>query len=193
MSDPKLTMKSQYPPVHHPVRVFCRFCFTTVVVCLVFCAGCGVKALPHGRTLTIDLIDPKPLVSRSIENVLLLRIIKESTVLHEHFGWKIEIVPIPSHTDAENLVYTNPDGLGPDPSMIFAWHVMELYYPDARNLSVRGYPYIVHVRLEDPQVRGKGENAAFLSGKLLISWERQAGHNYDGAQTPTVQRSKPSK
>ena len=71
-------------------------------------------------------------------------------------------------------MYANPDGLGPDPSMLHAWQVADHFYPDRRTLAVRGSPYVIHAHLDNPRVTGRELKAAFTSGTLRISWEKQA-------------------
>jgi hypothetical protein len=157
-----------------PATAALTLSLTVSLLCSLHSAACTVQPLHRGETLAITLTDPRPLYSRSIEGRLLLRIVKERSIASDHFGWNVEVVPLPSGPHAENLVYANPDGLGPDPSMLHAWQVADDYYPDRRTLAVRGSPYVIHAHLDNPRVTGRELKAAFTSGTLRISWEKQA-------------------
>src|SRR5262249_32413861 len=131
-------------------------------------------ALQSNRSLSIELTDERSVITRRISRSLLLRLVKERTVDREHFGWNVEVVRVPYRPESDNLVCANASGKGPDPSMIYAWHVADRYYPNERELPVRGYAYVVKVALMNPRVLGNGPKAGFISGTLGVSWARQS-------------------
>jgi hypothetical protein len=104
--------------------------------------------------------------------MLELHMVKARSVESDHFGWDVEVVHIPYRPESDNLFYTNPPGKGPDSSMVYAWQVADRYYPNERELPVRGYPYVVRVVLVNPRLEGSGPKAWFISGRLVVSWAR---------------------
>ena len=82
-------------------------------------------------------------------------------------GGTLEVVHIPYRPESDNLLYTNPAGKGPDASVVYAWQVADRYYPNERELPVRGYPYVVRAVPVNPRLEGSGPKAWFISGRLV--------------------------
>jgi hypothetical protein len=101
-----------------------------------------------------------------------LRVVKDSSVKHKHFGWLVEVVRKPYKRNSPNLIYTNKPGVGADQSQVYAWHVAGGEFPNERQIKVRGFPYSVKISLIDTKTTGKGPGARFDSGTLRISWTR---------------------
>jgi len=149
---------------------------TRILVAMLFLA-CAVSTdrahsgvSQRAKSFTIDLTDGRSVISRRISRTLLLRLVKARSVESENFGWDVEVVRAPYRRDSENLVYANAAGKGPDPSMVYAWHVADRFYPNVRVLPVRGSSYVVRLVLVNPRVNGSGPKAWFISGKLTVSW-----------------------
>jgi hypothetical protein len=140
------------------------------------CMGAGLLAssAPARRqatdSLTIDLRDDRRSVSQAIDSALVLRVQNASTK-GQHQGWEVEVLRRPVTLDSRNLILNAPHG--PDPSDVEAWHVAEKYYPNERQIDVRGYPITVTIRLIDPTISGTGADAQFTSGSLRVSWKRR--------------------
>lgn len=126
-----------------------------------------------GHTISLRVTEPRNVISRDIGDGLVLRLIKESSVNREHFGWRLEVARKPYRKNSSNLLYQNKAGRGADQSQVYAWHIAEQHFPNERALRVRGYPYTVRVVLVACQVEGRGPDAGFISGEMRISWERQ--------------------
>lgn len=143
-----------------------------ILTCTASADAAGAQASRQLGSVSIDVTDERSLITRRIGRTLILRLVKERSVDREHFGWDVEVVRAPYRLESENLLYSNL-GHGPDPSMVYAWHVSDRYYPNERELPVRGYPYVVKVALADPRVEGSGPEAGFVSGTLVVSWARR--------------------
>jgi hypothetical protein len=124
-------------------------------------------------TLSINVTDERKIITRDINKNLLLRLIKDKSVDHEHFGWLVEVVRKPAGKNSTNLIYTNKLGVGADQSQVYAWHVAGGEFPNERQIKVRGYPYLIKISLKDPKIEGSGPDSRFVSGTLQISWSRQ--------------------
>lgn len=128
----------------------------------------------HSGALTIDLTDKHPLITRDIGDNLLLRVVKVSSARGGDFGWDIEVVRKPYDPDiSENLLYHSRQWHGPYPSQVEAWQVSQKYFPNERELGVRGYAVSVRISLVEPVVKGSGSEAQFTSGAVKISWEQR--------------------
>lgn len=125
-----------------------------------------------GNRIYLNVTDERKVISRNIGQGLLLRAVKESSVTHRHFGWRLEVVRSPYRRTARNLLYRNRAGHGADQSQVYAWHIAEGHFPNERELRVKGYPYTVRVALVDCRVEGKGADARFVSGEMRLTWER---------------------
>ncbi len=143
------------------------------LACVVSTDRAQSAASQRARSFSIELTDGRSVVSRRISRTLLLRLVKARSVESENFGWDVEVVRAPYRRDSANLIYANAAGKGPDPCMVYAWHVADRYYPNERELSVRGFPYVVRLVLVDPRVEGSGPKAWFISGRLVVSWAKQ--------------------
>lgn len=140
------------------------------IVCL---GGRGsVSAAPQTGALTLDVTDARPLHTRRLGGGLVLRVVKERSAHHPHFGWRLEVVRAPYRRTSANLLYQNRAGHGADPSQVYAWHVSDAHFPLERELKVRGRPYLVRVELLDCKVEGRGPEAGFVSGRLRVTWGR---------------------
>ena len=141
---------------------------------LLLCLSCPHTASGQQRSneIHLNVTDRRKVVSRSIGRGLLLKVVKERSERHEHFGWRLEVVRKPYRRASPNLLYRNKAGYGADQSQVYAWHLAERQFPNERELRVRGYPYTVRVVLADCTVEGSGDEARFISGELRISWER---------------------
>lgn len=136
------------------------------------CAPAAGARPGRENAVALDVTDGRGLVTRPLGRGLLLRVVKERSARHEHFGWRLEVVRAPYGRTSPNLLYQNRAGHGADPSQVYAWHVSDRHFPDVRELKVRGQPYVVRVGLSDCRVEGSGPEARFVSGRLRISWER---------------------
>lgn len=132
----------------------------------------AVSGQQTGNAIQLDVTDRRKVVTRSIGRGLLLKVVKERSERHEHFGWRLEVVRKPYRHASPNLLYRNKAGYGADQSQVYAWHLAERQFPNERELKVRGYPYTVRVVLADCAVEGSGAEARFISGEMRISWER---------------------
>lgn len=126
-------------------------------------------ARPTGE-IKIDLIAEQKVFETDLGNNLVLRVVKDSSVKHRDFGWILEVVQKPYRRNSRNLIYTNPTGTTADKSQIYAWHVAGGEFPNQRVLIVKGHSHKIKIKLINPGVRGVGEDARFVSGKLKISW-----------------------
>lgn len=149
---------------------------TVLAILVVACLGARAGAAPQAGsgTLTLDVTDARTLHTRRLGDGLVLRVVKERSAHHRHFGWRLEVVRAPYRRTSANLLYQNRAGHGADPSQVYAWHVSDSHFPSERELKVRGRPYVVRVALVDCEVEGSGPEAGFVSGRLHISWERRA-------------------
>jgi hypothetical protein len=145
-----------------------------VIFSIVFCFGQIVEANAQSSgSVSVSLTDKRKIITRSINKNLLLRVVKDSSIKHKHFGWLVEVVRQPYRRNSRNLIYTNPAGVGADPSQIYAWHITENEFPNEREIKVRGYPYSVKISLINGKTAGNREDARFVSGTLQINWRRQ--------------------
>lgn len=124
-------------------------------------------------TISINLTDKQKLFTRDIGKELLLRVVKDSSVSQEHFCWNVEVVRKPYDENSTNLIYTNKTGTTADPSQICAWQISEQYFPNEREIEVRGYPYTIKISLVQPKAEGKEADSRFTSGSLEITWTRE--------------------
>ena len=124
----------------------------------------------HGGSLTFDVADKREVITRSIDKQLLLRVEREDRLAHEPVGWDIQVVRKPFDVNSSNLLYHSREWHGPYPSQVDAWHVAKKYFPNERELDVRGYPYEVKIILVNPVITGDG--SSFVSGKIKIIWKR---------------------
>lgn len=133
----------------------------------------AVKAQRLDDTISLSVTSGQKVITRNLGQGLVLRVVKESSVRQEHFGWRLEVVRRPYRPTSNNLLYQNRAGHGADPSQVYAWHVSERHFPNKRVLRVRGYPYTVRVELVNCTVEGKGPEAGFVSGEMRVSWARR--------------------
>jgi hypothetical protein len=115
--------------------------------------------------------DKREVITRSIDKELLLRIERADRLAQEPVGWDIQVVRKPFAVDSSNLLYHSVEWHGPYPSQVEAWHVARKYFPNERELEVRGYPYQVKIILINPIVAGDG--SSFVSGEIKIIWKRK--------------------
>lgn len=145
-----------------------------VIFSFVFCIGQTLQTNAQSSdSLSVSITDKRKIITRNIDKNLLLRVVKDSSVKHEHFGWLVEVVRQPYKRSSRNLIYTNPAGVGADASQVYAWHIAGNEFPSEREIKVRGYPYSVKISLINGKSDGNGPDARFISGTLRISWERQ--------------------
>ncbi len=131
------------------------------------------KQKPNG-TLSFSVIDNRKVIARGIDENLLLRAVKASSLKQADFGWDVEVVEKSSNESSFlNLLYHSPQWHGPHPSQVYAWHVGARLFRDERELEVRGHPYVVSIVLVNPVVEGEGLDRMFISGKIKVSWRRQ--------------------
>lgn len=128
-------------------------------------------AKPTGE-MRIDLTSQNKVYETDLGNNLVLRIVKDSSVKHRHFGWILEVRYKPYRTNSSNLIYTNPTGTTADKSQVYAWHIASGEFPNRRVLLVKGHPQKIRIDLINPKTEGRGEDARFVSGKLKVSWTR---------------------
>jgi hypothetical protein len=131
-------------------------------------ANAGAQNRPD-EALSFSLTDGREVITQDINENLLLRVIKDSS----GGGWDIRVVNKPSNINSENLLYHSVDWHGPYPSQIYAWQVVEKYFPNERQLHVRGYDYDVKISLKNTVTDGQGRNARFVSGSVYILWKRK--------------------
>lgn len=146
----------------------------SIVVLLLFQPFGFTSPRIHSGTLTLDLTDKQPVITRDIGDNLLLRVVKVSSAQGGDFGWDIEVVRKPyDPNSSENLLYHSRQWHGPYPSQVEAWQVSQRYFPNERELSVRGYAVTVRISLVEPVVTGSGSEAQFTSGAVKIGWEQR--------------------
>lgn len=132
--------------------------------------GQSVNAQTNSGTFTINLTANQKLYTQDINNDLLLRVVKDSSVNNKHFGWIIEVVKNPYRRNSRNLIYQNKTGNTADLSQVYAWHIGNDEFPNRRRLKVKNYPLSVKINLISPKTKGEAESRRFVSGKLQISW-----------------------
>jgi len=125
----------------------------------------------HGGSLTFDVRDKREVITRSIDKHLLLRVERADKLAQEPVGWDIQVVRKPFDVNSGNLLYHSREWHGPYPSQVEAWHVADRYFPNERELEVRGYPYELRIILINPVVAGDG--SSFVSGEIKIIWKRK--------------------
>lgn len=125
----------------------------------------------HGGSLTFDVGDKRELITRKIGKDLMLRVERVDGVGQERFGWDVEVLQKPFDVNSSNLLYHSLEWHGPYPAQVYAWHVAKKYFPNERELEVRGYPYEVKIMLVNPVVTTDG--SSFVSGKIKIVWKRK--------------------
>ena len=131
------------------------------------------KQKPSGR-LSFSVIDRRKVIARDIDENLLLRVVKASSIKQQDVGWDVEVVERSYNKSSfQNLLYHSRQWHGPYPSQVYAWHVGARLFRDERELVVRGHPYAVSIVLVNPVVEGEGLNRRFISGKIEVSWRRQ--------------------
>lgn len=128
----------------------------------------------QSNTLLIDVTSNQKLISRSIDKNLLLRVVKESSVSQKNFGWRLEVIRKPYSVNSANLVYHKKMATGSDPSQIYAWHISDNYFPNEREIKVRGYRLAVKIELINCHTEGSGPDARFISGKVKVSWRSKS-------------------
>ena len=128
----------------------------------------------QSNTLLIDVTSNQKVISRSIDKNLLLRVVKESSALQKNFGWRLEVVRKPYRINSANLIYHKKMATGSDPSQIYAWHISDNYFPNEREIKVRGYRFVVKIKLINCKTEGSGPDARFISGKLKVSWHSKS-------------------
>ena len=134
--------------------------------------GLNPEATPrHGGSLTFAVTAKHPVITRRINKDLLLRVERWDSVGPENFGWDIQVVRKQFAEDSPNLLYHSTQWHGPYPSQVCAWHIAKKYFPNERELAVRGHPYDVKIILVNPVVAGEGPS--FVSGEIKIVWKRK--------------------
>lgn len=137
------------------------------IICCFAQAG-SVNAQARNK-ISIDVTDTRKVITRDVNKNLLLRLVKDS-INHEHFCWYVEVFRKPYRKNSANLIYTNKTGVTSDRSQVCAWQVSEQYFPNERELKVRGYPFAVKIALINPATEGTESSARFVSGTLEVSW-----------------------
>jgi hypothetical protein len=153
------------------LEVMNRFSLTFLAVLVLGGLNLEAKQRYAGK-LTFDVRDKRELITRSISKDLLLRVKRVRSARQEYFGWDVEVVRKPIEANSSNLLYHSKEWHGPYPSQVDAWQVATKYFPNQRELDVRGYPYEVKLILIDPVVEGAGES--FVSGSIQILWRRKS-------------------
>ena len=128
----------------------------------------------QSNTLLIDVTSNQKVISRSIDKNLLLRVVKESSASQKNFGWRLEVVRKPYRINSANLVYHKKMATRSAPSQIYAWHISDNYFPNEREIKVRGYRFVVKIELINCQTEGSGPDGRFISGKLKVSWHSKS-------------------
>lgn len=123
--------------------------------------------------LIIELTARREVYTRNIGNGLVLRVTKEHSVREKHFGWSVAVHRKPIGRKSRNLVYRNATGTTADLSQVYAWQTGGTEFPDSRVLPVEGHPVTVRIELIDPVTKGEGPAAAFVSGRLKITWQTE--------------------
>ena len=127
-----------------------------------------------GGSLTFSVVDERKVIARNIDRDLLLRVVKDSSIKQQNFGWDVQVIQKPFDSKSlSNLLYHSREWHGPYPSQVDAWHVTEKYFQNERELEVRGYPYRLKIVLVNPVVEGTGSDTRFVSGRVKISWRRK--------------------
>lgn len=144
------------------------------VICLIllslFISSNLVAANSPDESLSFSLTDSREVITNDINDVLLLRVIKDSSGV----GWDVQVVKKPFDIKSQNLLYHSVDWHGPYPSQIYAWQGAEKFFPNERRLQIRGYSYDVKIILANAVIDGQGRNARFVSGNATILWKRKA-------------------
>ena len=146
----------------------------TLVATILLAAGAVSAQTAAGREsagdLTFGATDGRQVITRDIGQGLLLRVVKESSISQEHFGWRVEVVRRPRRRESRNLLYHSRRTLGAHPSQVYAWHVTSGEFPNVRELEVSGFPLTVRVELIDPVAEGDGPESRVVSGEIRVSW-----------------------
>lgn len=121
------------------------------------------------ESLSFSLTDKREIITHDISDDLLLRVIKDRSGA----GWDVWVDKKPFDKKTPNLLYHSLDWHGPYPSQIYAWQIVEKYFPNERRLQIRGYPYDVIIVLTNAAIDGQGHDSRFVSGNVTISWERK--------------------
>ena len=137
----------------------------SIVVTLLMLHVCNLATTKSRGALTFDVTDKRKVITKNIDRDLLLRVEKVGS------GWDVKAVRKPYNPNSShNLLYHSREWHGPYPSQVEAWQVTERYFPNVRELNVRGYSYLVKIALINPIV----ENGGFVSGTIRISWKRKS-------------------
>lgn len=139
-----------------------------IVFTLFLCSPIAIAGNNLEDSLSFSLTDKREVITRDIDNKLLLRAVKSGNL-----GWDVEVHEKASNVHASNLLYHSQDWHGPYPSQIYAWHVANKYFPNERKLEIRGYLYEVKIILKDAIIEGQGSEARFVSGNVNIVWRRK--------------------
>ena len=128
-----------------------------------------------GGSLAFSAVDERQVILRDIDKRLLLRVEKIRSVLQKNYGWDVQVIRKPyDASSSSNLLYHSQEWHGPYPCQVEAWQVAENYFPNVRELDVRGYRYELKIVLANPVVEGAGFDSRFVSGIVKISWRRKS-------------------
>jgi hypothetical protein len=138
-------------------------------IAFIFLLSFNVEAKQKSvNSFSFNVTDNRSTIYRDISKDLALRVVKDE------MGWSVQVTQKPVNQKSSwNLLYHSLKWHGPYPSEVYAWHITERYFLNERVLSVRGYPYEVHIILVNPVIEGEGSQARFKSGKVRISWRRK--------------------
>lgn len=129
----------------------------------------GMSAFGQNR-IEFDLTDNRAEFSKKIAGGLILKVTKDRSTKTDDFGWIIGVFKKKDKMFRNNLIYTNLTGNTADNSQVYAWHVGNSQFPLKREISIKKTSKKLKIRVIDPVVEGVGPDAAFISGKLEISW-----------------------
>ena len=159
-----------------------RLCCCAAAVAIVLLAFVAFVGAAPARN-SYDVLLEFPAASTQAEYLInlgrdiIIRIWLSTDAHRVHMGWGFAAIDR-RIADSPNFFYDCLCGHGPRPHDLYAWHVVENYYPSERNLPVYGYPIEVRVRCRHCEVAGAdARQAHFVGGTVEVSWRRLPQNN----------------
>jgi hypothetical protein len=155
---------------HAPRRVATNailFCLTLMGTI----SGCrqNDRAREQDDRLTLSVTDTTQHIERRIARGLQLEVRRQGTYARAA-GWDVAVYAT-GDTARENLLYHSREWHGPYPTQVYAWSEAENYFgKGARELPVRGHPWLVLLECVECVTEGTGDVARFTRGELKIEW-----------------------
>jgi hypothetical protein len=118
---------------------------------------------PQITTIQFVVTDPRSELTQSLGPHLLLKVHRAVDAHRQPYGWDIAVIDY----------LTVCAATARSPTIFYAWHFREMFFPPKRILPVYGYPFEILVECKDCQVdRSSATEMHFTAGIVEVAWRR---------------------